>query len=327
MSESDLKDERCPTCGLMLLVTGKCSQPECRKSDLMECEGFKGGVSCAVACCCGGVTPGELARLKCPDNGTTYLDAVTRGDYSAALLAQCEGCPACVPESGLSRTRYECPRCDAIWGEDEGAPACRDSDCQPGVLVTESEFAENSRFAKQETAPDDHLRTHDGWDLVAELREERDRLISTNDTLVARIEDLNQGYGLEDTCPRVQCRATSRRLKAQCEQMRHIIEAAKDVSLDHSCGLEGWDEACAECRLAKLMYAEGVSPQNVYPVHEVGPETVDEHLRTHDGWDIVEELRAALKAIKDYADECVANADRVSVCTLTISNMARKALR
>lgn len=74
--------------------------------------------------------------------------------------------------------------------------------------------------------PDDHLRTHDGWDIVAELREERDRLISTNDTLVARIEDLNQGYGLEDTCPRVQCRSTSRRLKAQCEQMRRAVEYA-----------------------------------------------------------------------------------------------------
>lgn len=52
------------------------------------------------------------------------------------------------------------------------------------------------------------------------LREERDRLISANDTLVLRIDDMTQSYALEDTCPRVQCQTTSKRLKDECNRLR-----------------------------------------------------------------------------------------------------------
>lgn len=45
-------------------------------------------------------------------------------------------------------------------------------------------------------------------------------------------------------------------MTAWVQRWAPIIEAAKDVSLDHSCGLDGWDEACPECRFAKLMYEE-----------------------------------------------------------------------
>jgi len=45
-------------------------------------------------------------------------------------------------------------------------------------------------------------------------------------------------------------------MTAWVQRWAPIIEAAKDVCLDHSCGLEGWDESCPECRLAKLMYEE-----------------------------------------------------------------------
>lgn len=187
-----------------------------------------------------------------------------------------------------------CARCGAC-NAPHGPLVCNLPRC--GGTCRESEFAENSRFAKQENAPEPEDRAAG---ITAHFRANH-----------AERENAEMTAWVQRWAP--------------------IIEAAKHVSLDHSCGLEGWDEACAECRFAKLMYAEGGSPENVYPVHEVGPETVDEapdeHLRTHDGWDIVAELRAALQGIKDYADECVANADRVSACTVTIAEMARKALR
>lgn len=35
------------------------------------------------------------------------------------------------------------------------------------------------------------------------------------------------------------------------------LELLSDVNLDHSCGLEGWDESCPECCLAKAIRSEG----------------------------------------------------------------------
>lgn len=69
--------------------------------------------------------------------------------------------------------------------------------------------------------------------MTNELADVRDRLISANDTLVARIEDLTEGYGLEDTCPRVQCRTTSRRLKAELDALRaaHPVRAESEPKL------------------------------------------------------------------------------------------------
>lgn len=60
----------------------------------------------------------------------------------------------------------------------------------------------------------------DATDEVAALRAERDRVLSANDTLVRRIEDLTEGYATEDTCPRVQCLTTSRRLKSEVADLR-----------------------------------------------------------------------------------------------------------
>lgn len=55
---------------------------------------------------------------------------------------------------------------------------------------------------------------------IKQLEAERDRLISANDTLVLRIDDMTQSYALEDTCPRVQCQTTSKRLKDECNRLR-----------------------------------------------------------------------------------------------------------
>lgn len=35
-----------------------------------------------------------------------------------------------------------------------------------------------------------------------------------------------------------------------------LLTLISDVCLDHSCGLEGWDEACAECNLMKHLRAD-----------------------------------------------------------------------
>jgi len=109
------------------------------------------------------------------------------------------------------------------------------SDDKNGKTPPEGKLAEHDhRYCHPDEAMAQVLEDRDALDLALktewELHEatkiERDRLISTNDTLVSRIEDLSQGYGLEDTCPRVQCRTASRRLKAQCEQMRRAVEYA-----------------------------------------------------------------------------------------------------
>lgn len=62
------------------------------------------------------------------------------------------------------------------------------------------------------------------------LRDAVARLESANDTLVARIEDLTEGYALEDTCPRVQCRATSRRLKNQVYELQPVVDALHRIA-------------------------------------------------------------------------------------------------
>jgi len=58
-------------------------------------------------------------------------------------------------------------------------------------------------------------------DRIKQLVEECDRLLSANDTLVARIDDLTEGYALEDTCPRVQCQTTSQRLHREIDGLRN----------------------------------------------------------------------------------------------------------
>lgn len=63
---------------------------------------------------------------------------------------------------------------------------------------------------------------------AARLRAENERLLSANDTLVTRIEDLTQGYALEDTCPRVQCQTTSKRLKAQANEIHEAYLSLAD---------------------------------------------------------------------------------------------------
>jgi chromosome segregation ATPase len=60
---------------------------------------------------------------------------------------------------------------------------------------------------------------------IVKLTRERDRLLSANDTLVSRIEDLTEGYALEDTCPRVQCLTTSKRLKNQAYELQRELDA------------------------------------------------------------------------------------------------------
>ena len=37
-------------------------------------------------------------------------------------------------------------------------------------------------------------------------------------------------------------------------KLRAIVELAKLSCLDHSCTLEGWDDTCPECRLAKALW-------------------------------------------------------------------------
>jgi hypothetical protein len=64
------------------------------------------------------------------------------------------------------------------------------------------------------------MRDSEVFSGAKELRAERDRLLSANDTLVKRIEDLSEGYALEDTCPRVQCRTTSKRLHAELADLK-----------------------------------------------------------------------------------------------------------
>lgn len=46
-------------------------------------------------------------------------------------------------------------------------------------------------------------------------------------------------------------RATIATLRAGLDELYALVE---DASLDHSCSLEGWDEECAECRLARHLY-------------------------------------------------------------------------
>lgn len=41
---------------------------------------------------------------------------------------------------------------------------------------------------------------------------------------------------------------------ACCERFHEIMALLNDACLDHSCGLEGWDETCAECRLARRVH-------------------------------------------------------------------------
>lgn len=65
---------------------------------------------------------------------------------------------------------------------------------------------------------------------IKQLEAGRDRLLSANDTLVARIEDMMQGYATSDTCPRVQCRSTSKRLShALTVSREHCIEQGRRI--------------------------------------------------------------------------------------------------
>lgn len=49
-------------------------------------------------------------------------------------------------------------------------------------------------------------------------------------------------------------RAMRQDFERERAELRLIVDLALDVSLAHSCSLEGWDESCPECRLAKKLY-------------------------------------------------------------------------
>jgi hypothetical protein len=96
-------------------------------------------------------------------------------------------------------------------------------------------------------------------------------LLSANDTLVKRIEDLSEGYALEDTCPRVQCRTTSMRLRAELEaakraeaeveRMRRVVDAA--IEWLESWGCDNPDTKDEELALAISAMRHASSEQSV----------------------------------------------------------------
>lgn len=63
------------------------------------------------------------------------------------------GCsaPAVEPERP---TQLRCPRCSATWSEGDGAPVCRDSDCEPGEPVVEPEQPTEPHPAREDSDVD-----------------------------------------------------------------------------------------------------------------------------------------------------------------------------
>lgn len=50
------------------------------------------------------------------------------------------------------------------------------------------------------------------------------------------------------------CSVYETHLAAAVRDYDTLRDLASSVSLDHSCSVEGWDDECPECRLAKYLY-------------------------------------------------------------------------